>query len=116
MRLARIETVAVTLWLVGLAAAGDRSDSSYVKVEIKGVLKTGLVAIGGETTGFAIKAKDASLELDFGKDRKLRELAEKMSGKTVVAAGTLSVRQGVEVKQRLILRVVSLKSVEETDN
>jgi len=97
------------------AAGADRPDSSYVKLEIKGELHTGVVAIGGETTGYTVQAKDATVELEFGDNHKLRDLAEKLNGKTVLVAGTLRVKQGVEIRQRLIVRVASLRPAEKAD-
>ena len=78
------------------------------KVELIGTLKTGIVAIGGETTGNIIVTKDGTYELDFGKDKDLKVKAEKLNGKEVTVAGTLVVRPGVEVKERKIVTVTSL--------
>jgi hypothetical protein len=92
-----------------MAAAQDKKDDTFIKVEIKGKLKTGLMAIGGETTGIIIAAKDGSMELDFGKNEKLRELANANDGKTVTAKGTLTMRRGVEIKGvRMIVNVTDL--------
>jgi hypothetical protein len=89
------------------ALAGDEG---YIKVEVKGVLKTGIFAIGGETTGTIITTKKGTLELDLGKDKNLRAQAEKLNGKSVVVTGNLSIRKGVEVRQRLIVSVATLKA------
>jgi hypothetical protein len=81
-----------------------------VKVDIKGTLQTGIVAIGGETTGTIVKTKDATLELDLGKNEDLRAQAEKLNGKPVAVKGNLTIKRGVEVRQRLIVKVASLKA------
>jgi hypothetical protein len=89
------------------AIAGEQGPK---KVEIKGILRTGIVAIGGETTGTIIRTKDDKYELDFGKDKKLKKKAEKLDGKAVVVTGTLVVRKGVEVKERKIIIVTKLEA------
>src|ERR1700733_2216119 len=70
------------------------------KVELTGKLRTGIVAIGGETTGTIIETKKGRFELDFAKQKELRQKAGKLNGKTVMVVGTLKIRRGVEVKQR----------------
>ena len=61
------------------------------KVEMKGTLRTGIVAIGGETTGTIIETKEGKYELDFGTDKDLRKKAEELNGKMVVT-GELNMR------------------------
>lgn len=91
-------------------AADDASVETYVKVEARGILRTGIAAIGGETTGTVLETTDATLELDLGKDKKLREAAGRLDKKPALVTGTLSVRQGVEVPTRIIVKVESLKA------
>ena len=62
------------------------------KVEMKGTLRTGIVAIGGETTGTIIETKEGKYELDFGTDKDLRKKAEELNGKMVVVTGELNMR------------------------
>ncbi len=83
-----------------------------ITVSVVGTLKTGIVAIGGETTGSTITANKVTWELDFGKNADLRALAEKLNGKQVAVTGSLEVRAGVEVKQRWIVTVSSLKAAD----
>src|SRR5438034_104779 len=79
---------------------GDKQlDAGYIKVEVKGTLKTGIMAIGGETTGTIITAPQGTLELDFGKSKELREQADKLNNKAAIATGTLQLRKGVAIKQ-----------------
>ena len=85
-------------WLLALAAPA--ADKAPRKVKLEGVLRTGVVAIGGETTGTVLKTKKGDFELDLGKDKNLRAKAERLNGKKVVVAGTLRVRKGVEVTSR----------------
>lgn len=94
-----------------LAAMG--ADKEAKKVEMKGTLRTGIVAIGGETTGTILQTKDGTFELDFGKNKDLRQKAEKLNGKTVMVTGTLEVRKGVEIKERRIITVASLEEAKE---
>ena len=102
----------LSLQLSGQAEAGGKAkaDGTYIKVEVKGQLKTGIMAIGGETTGIIISTANGTLELDVSKSKDLREQAEKLNGKVAVAQGTLTIRQGVTRRgPRLIVNVTSLK-------
>lgn len=105
-------SVPLLMFLASMAMAADetaKSPDQYIHVEIKGKLKTGIVAIGGETTGTLIVARGATWELDLGNDQDLRKLAESLGGKTVIVKGSYEIRAGVEVKQRHIVVVQSLK-------
>lgn len=80
-----------------------------IKVTVVGTLRTGLVAIGGETTGTTITSNGVTWELDFGKQAEMRDQAEKLDGNQVVVTGTLQRRAGVEVAERWIVTVSKLK-------
>lgn len=84
-----------------------------IQVTMTGTLKTGIVAIGAETTGTTITAGNVTWELDFGKREDLRVAAEKLNGQPVTVTGALEKRPGVEVKERWIVTVASLKSAVE---
>ncbi len=102
----------VALALVVAAVRGQtrtEKPGQYIKVEVKGTLAHGLMAIGGETTGTTITAKGITWELDLGKSDSFRASADKLDGKTVVVKGTLEVRKGVEISKRWIVTVSSLK-------
>ena len=106
----------IACMLAGLAGPAEaqvgeagEAKGDYIKVEVRGTLHTGIAAIGGETTGTIIAAKGARLELDLSGNRAWRKLAEKLDGKKAVVAGTLEVRPGVEIRQRWIVTVTSLK-------
>ncbi len=76
----------------------------------EGTLKTGIFAIGGETTGTILTAKDGSrLELDFGKDATLAKLADDLNGKDVIVTGEFITIQGTEIKERHVFAVHTLK-------
>lgn len=101
------------LLLSSLTSAGETAPSvgenEYIQVEVKGTLQTGIVAIGGETTGTTISAKGITWELDFSQSPKLREVAEKLDGQTVIVRGTLDRKVGVEIRQRWIVTVSDLE-------
>ena len=73
-----------------------------------GTLRTGIVAIGGETTGTTLTTKDGTRELEFGNNQKLRSLAGKLNGKQVLVSGLHQSRKGVEIKRREIITVKTL--------
>jgi hypothetical protein len=97
------------------AGGGDTKDATYVKVEVKGKLQTGIMAPGGETTGVIVQTEGLTLELDFGKNKELRAEADKLKDQVVVAHGNLILRKGVAVKTRLIVHVTDLKAAEAKD-
>ncbi|HZT81893.1 MAG TPA: hypothetical protein VFA26_16830, partial [Gemmataceae bacterium] len=73
---------AVGLLLAAPAAADDKKEPAKgggtIELEVKGTLMTGIVAIGGETTGVVVRTKDGfNCEVAGVKD-------EKLNGKTVV--------------------------------
>jgi hypothetical protein len=75
----------------------------------QGILKTGIVAIGGETTGVTLATdNDGVFELDFGRSERLQRLSEKLNGKKVTVMGDYKPRPGVEVKERRIILVKTL--------
>ncbi|PQO43073.1 hypothetical protein [Blastopirellula marina] len=76
-----------------------------IHVRMIGELHSGIVAIGGETTGTTITAQGLTWELDFGDNAEFRKLAETLDGQQVRVAGSLKRRAGVEIKDRWILTV-----------
>ncbi len=82
-------------------------------IEAKGKLSTGIMAIGGETTGTILTTKKGTWELDFGGNEKLRKLADKLNGKMVVVRGVPERREGVEIKERRIIKVDGLEAAED---
>ena len=96
-----------------LPVAGEepgKTPDQYIAVEVKGKLKAGIVAIGGETTGYLIVAKGVTWELDFGSNQELKKLADSLDGKIVIVKGNYEVRAGVEIKQRHIVTVKGLEA------
>lgn len=103
-------------WLAALllapACAAAENQESYIKVEIRGTLETGIVAIGGETTGTIIRAGNVVWELEFTTQPELRKLAEKLHQQTVLVTGTYRQQPGVEIPLRHIVTVAVLKPAE----
>ena len=102
------------LLLGSMAFAADKKPDieEAITVKVIGTLRTGIVAIGGETTGTTITAKNITWELDFGKNAQFRKLAENMNGKKVIIQGSLEKRKGVEIKERWIVHVTKLKAAD----
>ena len=102
----------VSLSLISTVLAAERPDENYIKVEIKGTLRTGIMAIGGETTGTVVRVKNVTWELDFSGNDELRNRAATLNNKTVLLTGTYETRRGVEVRERHIVKVTTLKAAE----
>src|SRR5690349_1150987 len=82
---------------LGCLGASNQDDHTG-SISYEGVLTTGVVAIGGETTGVTLKTeKDGVFELDFGTNKDLSAAAEKLNGKKVRVTGDYKPRPGVEV-------------------
>jgi hypothetical protein len=111
-RLLNAAAAALIFILPVILSAAGRENAYYVKVEIKGILQTQIMAIGGETTGVIIKAGDLSWDLDLGANRELHELAEKLHGKTVLVRGTLKRISGIERGERDVVVVESLNDLD----
>lgn len=107
--LATVVTAIGFILPLALSAAG-RDDDHYVKVELKGIIQTNMVAIGGETTGTVIRVGDLSWDLDLGENRTLQELAERLNGKTALIKGTLMRIKGIERGERDVVVVESLSA------
>ncbi len=106
---------ALLLFLVLLPLLGSTilgaEEESYINVEIKGTLATGIKAIGGETTGTIIKVGKVTWELDLGGSKELQELAQKLDQQPVIVTGRYQQKQGVEVRVRHIVTVKTLTGV-----
>lgn len=102
--------------LVAFAATvncSEKDAEESIQVEIHGTLETGIAAIGGETTGTIIKANNVVWELDLGGKKELAELAEKLNNQPVVVSGRYTKKKGVEIPERHIVVVKSLKAAGE---
>lgn len=91
----------------------DPVTKEVINVEVVGRLTTGVMAVGGETTGFTISAGNITWELDFGNDNALQERAEKNDRRQVSVAGVLRRQIGTEVKERWLVRVLKLEPLQQ---
>ena len=104
--------MALAAWLIAgvmMAAGGAGSGDDSIEVVVRGTVRTGIMAVGGETTGVTVAARGATWELDLSRDPALRAKAESLSGRKAVVRGSLEVRPGVERRQRWIVAVTSIE-------
>jgi len=116
-----IRCAAAILFFVGVLcvmpadplAAGDKDkkDDGAKKVKLTGTIKTGIAAIGGETTGTIIETKEGNYELQVSKE--LRKEVDALNKKLAVVTGTLETKKGLAVKLRKIVTVETVKAVED---
>jgi hypothetical protein len=95
------------------AAPAATAATAANTISFTGKLTTGMMAIGGETTGTIISDSKTTYELD-AKDPALKAKFNQLSNKQVTVTGTLTVRAGIEVGQRRIITVQSLESAPAT--
>lgn len=104
----RLTVFGLLIFTLQSVMAADPVEES-ITVTVVGTLRSGIVAIGGETTGTTITAQGIKWELGFGKNAELRTATEKLDGRQVTVTGTLERRAGVEIKERWVVTVASLK-------
>ena len=85
------KTVVLSGLMCFVALPALAAEPAPKKVEVKGTLRTGVVAIGGETTGTSIETKEGKYEPDFGTVKDPRKKEEELNGKMVVT-GELNMR------------------------
>lgn len=101
---------ALALAIVAVASvAAARDVEDQITVRVVGTLKTGIAAIGCETTGTTITAKGVTWELDLGGQPELRNRADQLEGQKVMVEGSLERRAGVEIPERWIVSVTKLE-------
>lgn len=74
-----------------------------IEIEVVGVVKTGIMAIGGESTGVTITSDGATFELDLK-----RFQTANPNGKRARVSGRLIFKNGVEVDRRMIVEVAKI--------
>ena len=85
---------------------GKPQSKEGIRVEVVGKVQTGLMAIGGETTGTVVASNGIVWELDFQKDPNKLAVAEVLSGRSLArVTGTLRRVRGVEVPDRMVVKV-----------
>jgi len=102
------------LLTLGASPAPPPPAGDYIKVEIRGTLRTGIMAVGGETTGTVVSARGAKWDLDLTQLPEGRKRAEALDGRAVLVRGTLEIRPGVERRERAIVTVTSLETAPAT--
>jgi protein tyrosine phosphatase (PTP) superfamily phosphohydrolase (DUF442 family) len=89
----------------GKSASAGAADVG-VTAEWTGKVLTGIVAIGGETTGIVLETAQGRLELQC--DAAQRATIESLKGQQVTIRGKLETRAGVEVPVRRIIVVTEI--------
>ncbi len=97
-----------SIFALGMAVSAESAE--YVKVEVQGKLNSQVAAIGGETTGVIITAGGVTWELDLGQNKPWRKLAAELHQKQVLVTGELTIKRGVEIHQRSIVKVASFQA------
>lgn len=83
--------------------------ADYMNVEITGDLRTGLVAIGGETTGSDIVANGWRFELDYPTDEMATYADRLAQSKHAQVLGSFRLEKGVELPDRWVLDVKKIR-------
>lgn len=91
-----------------LESATSEMSDEQIQVRCYGKVRHGIVAIGGESTGTTISANGITWELDLGQSTELRQMAEKLNGKSSLMIGFLELRKGLEVSDRWVCDVEKL--------
>jgi hypothetical protein len=86
-----------------------QSTSESIAVVVVGRIRTGIVAIGGETTGTTITSKGITWELDLGNNLAFAETAKNLNGKQATVTGSLERRTGIEIPTRFIVTVKTIE-------
>jgi hypothetical protein len=90
-----------------LLPATEGARREYIDVIVHGTLRTGIIAIGAETTGATITAGAVTWELEL--DANQQAVARKLSGSKATISGQLRQQAGVEVRYRSIVKVRSIE-------
>ncbi len=77
-----------------------------IQVDIVGTIETGIMAIGGETTGMIVTSGNITWELQVADN--MRETAESFNGKQARVKGRLEKKAGVEIAERWIVTIDSI--------
>ena len=77
------------MFALGASPAPPPPGGDYIKVEIRGTLRSGMMAIGGETTGTVVSARGATWDLDLTQVPDGRKRAESLDGRPVLVKGSL---------------------------
>jgi outer membrane protein OmpA-like peptidoglycan-associated protein len=98
----RIELVKLSTTAVRTPPAQSSTASEWT-----GRITTGMMAIGGESTGITLSNGRESFELQPANDA-IRQQLQNLNGSTATVRGRLDVRQGVEIRERRIVTVTEV--------
>ena len=96
------------LLLVVAFAAHGAGPGEHIDVTVRGIVKSGVVAIGAETTGTTITANGVTWELEL--QGKQASRASELNGRMAVVTGELTVLRGVERRERPVVKVKSIRA------
>jgi hypothetical protein len=103
--------LACCVWLsTAVFAEGDK------RTKFTGILETGIVAIGGESTGIVLRTKEKTWELDFRDNKEFLKKADEWNGKQVTVEGEATQKGGVEILERHIIHVRSIRPAAATND
>ncbi len=88
-------------------ADAGRKGGERIDVTARGTLKTGVMAIGAETTGITLDAGGVVWEIQL-EGRRARDAA-KLDGRRVVVTGRLTRRRGVETGERFVVEALRVR-------
>jgi hypothetical protein len=88
-------------------AAGQAAGKT---IQVTGTVHTGRIVIGGETTGVVIETAEGEYELDARANPELAKQLDKLNGKRAVVEGRLTIKRGVEVRERRIIEVAKVEA------
>jgi hypothetical protein len=104
----------LTLALLSITASATQEVREFAAfkngsyVDVQGVIRTGVAVFGGGMNGIIVETEDRNWELDFGDDLRLKDMANSLDGKPVVATGLATVREGSSSGTRYVLEVTQL--------
>ena len=84
------------------------NDKDSIQIEVVGFMRSGVVAVGGESTGFTITSGGMTFEMDVSRFR-----IKDPNLKRGRVAGKLRVLKGVEVKQRFVIDIEKIEFLED---
>jgi trans-2-enoyl-CoA reductase len=95
------------LSILALPVAAAEHDER-IDVTVRGIVKSGVMAIGAETTGVTITANGVTWDLEL--QGKQANTAAELDGRMAVVAGQLARKRGVERAERYVVKVKSIKA------